>query len=143
AAETFAIDQKYKVQFERMHLTAQLPAKLFLYQTMFNLMHEASQKGKQLLIFTAGNPTMQLNKLRHIEWNGLDKEVKVYFEEELRSKGHEPFNYLLVENGLKKENVLYIHAGSGPTSVISSGLDCLAAARFLSDANHLSNVHNQ
>src|SRR5690606_29182106 len=131
AAETFAIDAKYQVQFERMHQTARLPAKLLLYQAILDLMREAHRQGKQLLIFTDGEPTMQLNKLRHVEWNGLDQQVKVYFQAELRAKGYVPLDYLLRENELQKEDVLYIHAGNSRASAMEQGVDCLAADRFL------------
>lgn len=131
AAEAFAIDTKYRVQFEGMHKTARLPAKLLLYQAMLNLMREAHQDGKHLLIFTDGDPTMQLNKLRHVEWNGLDQQVKVYFQEELRAKGHEPLDYLLQENGLTAADVLHVHASGGPDFTVVTGVDCIAADRFL------------
>lgn len=125
AAEAFTIDTKYRVQFERMHRTAQLPAKLLLYQAMLDLMRTANQQGKQLLIFTAGDPAMQLNKLRHVEWNGLDRSVKVYFREELQAKGHDPLDYLLQENGLETADVLYIHAAeSQEPEPLGNRVDC-------------------
>ena len=131
AAEAFAIDRKYEAQFEGMHLTARLPAKLLLYQAMLDLMKGAHQQGKRLLIFTEGNPTMQLNKLRHVEWNGLDQVVKVYFQEELRVKGKEPLDYLLKENELQVAEVLYIHAGEKPEMASALEADCITAASFL------------
>lgn len=142
AAGAFAIDTKYEVQFERMHRTARLPAKLLLYQAMLDLMREATQQGKQLLVFTDGDPTMQLNKLRHVEWNGLDRLVKVYFQEELRAKGREPFDYLLQENELQAAEVLYIHAGRTPDLAAARGVHCLAASRFLGPPANLSTPHN-
>lgn len=129
AAETFAIDRKYRAQFDQMHKTARLPAKLLLYQAMLDLMREARLDGKQLFIFTDGDPATQLNKLRHVEWNGLDQAVKVYFQAELRTKGYEPFDYLLRENGLQTGEVLYIHASE--KNPAPAGVDCLAASRFL------------
>lgn len=141
AAEAFGVDTKYRVQFERMHKTARLPAKLLLYQAMLNLMREASAHGKQLLVFTDGDPAMQLNKLRHVEWNGLDQLVKVYFKEELRAKGHAPLDYLLEENGLQMNEVLYIHAGDTADLAIAKDVDCLAAGRFLEPTAKLSTFH--
>ncbi|MEC3881421.1 hypothetical protein [Parapedobacter sp. 10938] len=130
AAEAFAIDTKYRVQFEGMHKTARLPAKLLLYQAMLDFMRDAHQHGRQLLVFTEGDPTMQLNKLRHVEWNGLDQQIKVYFRAELRAKGHEPLDYLLQENGWHAGDVLYVHAPGDPDPAISNRVDCLAANRF-------------
>lgn len=130
AAETFAIDHQYKAHFDRMHLTAQLPAKLLLYQPMLELMQASHQNGKRLLILTKGNPTMQLNKLRQVEWNGLDRVMKVYFQEELQGKGHDSIGYLLDDNGLQKSEVLYIHAESKLVSATVSGIDCMGAKSF-------------
>jgi len=129
AAEAFAIDTKYRAQFEHMHKTARLPAKLLLYQAMLDVMREAHRNGKQLLVFTDGDPMVQLNKLRHVEWNGLDQQVKVYFKAELRAKGHEPLDYLLGENGLRPADVVYIHAEENPAPAVD--VDCLTASRFL------------
>src|SRR5690606_22568197 len=137
----FAIDQKYKVQFEGMHTTARLPAKLLLYQAILDLMREANRQGKQLLIFTDGEPAMQLNKLRHVEWNGLDQAVKVYFKAELRARGYTPLDYLLQENGLQKEDVLYIHSRNGHVSAVEQGVDCLPVTRFLGTSNVFSTLH--
>ncbi|MGV3763246.1 hypothetical protein [Parapedobacter sp.] len=131
AAEAFAIDPKYRVQFEGMHKTARLPAKLLLYQATLNLMRAAQAAGKRLLIFTDGDPTIQLNKLRHVEWHGLDQAVKVYFQTELRSKGYDPLDYLLHENGLQAADALYIHAGEGRDPAFLDRLDCLAVNHFL------------
>src|SRR3546814_13229661 len=58
AAEAFAIDPKYRVQFERMDRTARLPAKLLLYQSVLDLIHTAHNDGNRLLLFTRGDPPM-------------------------------------------------------------------------------------
>lgn len=130
AAEIFAIDSKYKVQFDRLHLTAQLPARLLLFQPMLELIQLAHESGKRLLILTEGNPAMQLNKLRHVEWHGLDKVMKVYFQEELHAKGLEPLGYLLGGNGLRASDVLYIHTGDKPVLALALAVDCIRAERF-------------
>lgn len=131
AAAAFAIDPKYRVPFEGMHKTARLPAKLLLYQAMLDLMRAAHADGKQLLVFTDGDPTVQLNKLRHVEWNGLDPYVKVYFRAELQAKGHEPLDYVLQEHGWQTADVVYIHAGECVDPAIANRVDGLAAKRFL------------
>lgn len=130
AAELFGIDVKYKRSFDRMHLTAQLPARLLLFQPILTLMQASHENGKGLLILTEGNPAMQLNKLRHMEWHGLDKVMKVYFQEELRMKKYDPLVYLLEENGLEKSEVLYIHSGNQPILASALAVDCVQAGRF-------------
>ncbi|WP_436833162.1 hypothetical protein [Parapedobacter sp. DT-150] len=126
AADAFGIDRKYSEQFERLHLTAQLPLKLLLYKPMLELMQTLHREEKLLLILTDGNPTMQLNKLRQVEWNGLDKVMKVYFREELLKKQLEPLDFLLADNRLTAQDVLYIHA-KGATA---PGIDCIDATLF-------------
>ncbi len=130
AAEAFSIDPKYKVHFDRLHFTAQLPAKLLLYQSMVELMQASHQNGKRLFVLTGGNPALQLNKLRYVEWNGLDQVMKVYFQEELQEKQRGPLGYLLEDNGLQQSDVLYVHAGNKPALAAPLNVDCVGAARF-------------
>jgi len=130
AAEAFAIDQKYKESFERLHLTAQLPLKLLLYRPMLDLMDALRGNGKQLLVLTEGNPTMQLNKLRQVEWNGLDKVVKVYFEEELRKRRLNPMAFLLEDNGLQAGEVLCVCADAARPPAAAAGVECVGAMGF-------------
>lgn len=131
AVEAFAIDKKYQTQFNNMHKTARLPAKLLLYQAMLDLMRTAHEHGKQLFVFTADDPVVQLNKLRHVEWNGLDKAIKVYFGAELRAKGLDPLGFLLEAHGLKAAEVVHIHAGGGVDEALAGRVDSLEASRFL------------
>lgn len=129
AAEVFGIDYRYKENFERLHLTAQLPLKLLLYKPMFDLMQVLNEHGRQLLVLTEGNPTIQLNKLRHIAWNGLDKVLKIYFHEELLARKFEPIDFLLHDNKLLANDVLYIRSVGKPLK--GQAVDCLYAERFL------------
>ena len=108
AAVAFGIDGKYRENFDRLHKTAKLPLKLLLYRSMLTLMQEIRGAGKQLYILTAGDPVMQLNKLKHVEWNGLDRALKVYFEEELTAKGVHPLNFILDDNGLGAADICCI-----------------------------------
>lgn len=127
AVEVFAIDTKYKEAFDRLHVTAQLPLKVLLYERMAELMHALSDGGKQLVILAEGNPVMQLNKLRQVEWRGLDRVIKVYFEEELRAKQLDPMRYLIADIGLQPTEILHIG-----TEEPSYGIDIawIAANRF-------------
>src|SRR5690349_1374270 len=70
--EAFGLDAKYRGNFERLHSTARLPLKLLLFQNMLSLMQEMVVDRKSLFIVTNGDPEQQLNKIRQIEWNGLE-----------------------------------------------------------------------
>ncbi|GGC19970.1 hypothetical protein GCM10011386_09810 [Parapedobacter defluvii] len=132
-AEVFGIDNKYQAQFDRLHFTAKLPLKLLLYESVRDIMRAAHENGKPLFILTGGNPAMQLNKLRHVEWEGLDRVIKVYFEEELAGQQKEPMTFLLAENGLESEDVLYIHAPGDDRLARIAGVDSVDVERILTD----------
>src|SRR5690606_17330074 len=110
AAEAFGIDAKYKENFDRLHATAQLPLKLLIYEPVYALMKEWNDNAKRLIVLTSGNPVMQLNKLKHMEWKGLDRVVKDYFSEELEAQQTDPCEFLLKDNDLPASQVLYIGA---------------------------------
>ncbi len=131
SAAAFGIDAKYRAHFDRLHVTARLPLKLLLFPAMQQLMEGLRRSGRQLLVFTDGNPAMQLNKLKHIEWNGLEQAMKVYFAEELRQRNEEPVDFLLRDNGLDATEVLYIHA---KTAAGLPGIDGVEVERFLPPA---------
>lgn len=133
AAEAYGIDRKYKEQFDRLHLTAKLPLKLLLPKPVRDTMQAARQNGKRLFILTDGNPAMQLNKLRHTEWEGLDQAINVYFEEELVSQQKEPMGFLLTENELEAQDVLYIHASGDDQTATATNVDRVHVERILTD----------
>jgi|GEM_PF-127283 len=131
AAKVFGIDTKYRMHFDRLHLTAKLPLKLGLYKPVSDIMKTAHESGRQVFVLTGGNPAMELNKLRHIEWEGLDQVVKVYFEKELIDQQKDPITYLLAENELAAQDVLYIHAANEGPSTMIADVDRLDVARIL------------
>lgn len=86
ASEVFGIDKKYKDNFEKLHYTARLPLKLVLFEQMLTLLQEMVVDRKQIFLVTNGNPAIQLNKIKQVEWNGLEKYLVVYFADEIKSK---------------------------------------------------------
>src|SRR5690606_29414587 len=109
ASEVFGIDAKYEENFNRLHSTAQLPLKLLLYPTVLELLKELVQNQKAVYIFTKGNPLIQLNKLKHLDWQGLDRMLKVYFYDELKVLPDiDPLDYIIKENNLTTSEVALI-----------------------------------
>jgi len=86
AQNVFGIDEKYRENFMRLHREAKLPLKLLLYKEMLDLLQQITVDRKQIFLVTAGNPIQQLNKIRHMEWNGLENYLKVFFTDELEPK---------------------------------------------------------
>lgn len=84
--EAFDINEKYRDNFERLHLTARLPLKLLLFQSMLTLLQDIVVDRKQLFIVTNGNPEQQLNKIKQLEWHGLENYLVIYFADEIAPK---------------------------------------------------------
>lgn len=109
AAAVFGIDGKYLENFKRMHISARLPLKLLLFGEVRELLQDIVNDGKQILVLTKGNPLMQLNKLKQIDWGALREHVKMYFYDELILQGEvSPLGYLLADNQLSEREVLVI-----------------------------------
>lgn len=109
ASEIFGIDAKYEENFNRLHSSAQLPLKLLLYPTVLELLKSLVQDQKAVYIFTKGNPLIQLNKLKHLDWQGLDRKLKVYFYEELKLLPDiSPLDYIIRENDLNTSEVALV-----------------------------------
>lgn len=86
AAEAFGIDKKYRENFDRLHKQAKLPLKLLLFEDILKLLQDIVVDRKGIFIVTAGDPVQQLNKIKHIDWHGLEKYLRVYFADEVNPK---------------------------------------------------------
>ncbi|GEM66181.1 hypothetical protein SF1_41630 [Sphingobacterium faecium NBRC 15299] len=108
AADTFHFDLKYKEHFERLFVNAVLPVKLLMKEGIRELLSAIVADGKQICILTKGNPLMQLNKIKHIEWGVLASKLKVYFVDELQFRKLEPLDYIADELQIAKNEFVYI-----------------------------------
>lgn len=108
AATTFHFDLKYKEHFERLFVNAVLPVKLLMKEGVVELLNAIVADGKQICILTKGNPLMQLNKIKHIEWGGLASKLKVYFIDELQFRNLEPLDYIADELQIVKNEFIYL-----------------------------------
>ncbi|HCN83242.1 MAG TPA: haloacid dehalogenase [Sphingobacteriaceae bacterium] len=121
----FGLNGKYNTEFERLHQTARLPLKLLLYQNVLDLLQEIVINRKHIFIITNGDPEQQLNKIRQIEWNGLEKYLTVYFANELKPK---PETYVLDEMLskhplLRKELMIFGASETDREFAFASGID--------------------
>ncbi|MBC7399559.1 MAG: HAD hydrolase-like protein [Mucilaginibacter sp.] len=107
--EKFAIDEKYRINFQHLLLTAKLPLKLLVYQAVLELLQDIVVDRKKIFIVTNGNPVQQLNKIKQTEWHGLEEHLTCYFAEETLSMP-EPnvLNLLMKEHDLKRKDILMI-----------------------------------
>ncbi|GGH07369.1 HAD family hydrolase [Mucilaginibacter phyllosphaerae] len=128
------IDEKYRDKLEIMLLTARLPLKLLLYQNMLNFMQEVVTDRKKLFIVTNGNPQLQLNKLRQVEWHGLQPYLTCYFTEETLPKPEPDALYLLMkEHDLERRDLMMI-AGAETDLICAEtcGIDHISVKEIIS-----------
>lgn len=111
AKEVFGFDEKYRENFQRLHTEAKLPLHLLLYQEMLRLLQDIVVDRKEIFIVTAGNPLQQLNKIKYLEWNGLEQYLRVYFTEEIAPKPAPDSLMLIMEQfQLKPEELIVFGA---------------------------------
>lgn len=129
----FNIDIKYAQNFQILLGNAKLPLKLLLYQQMLDLMQEIVVDRKKLFIVTNGNPQQQLNKIRQVEWHGLEQYLICYFANEYALKPEpDVIHTLIQEHDLQRRDIVMI--GSTKTDELSAeagGIDYLDAGNFI------------
>jgi phosphoglycolate phosphatase-like HAD superfamily hydrolase len=133
AQEVFGFDAKYKENFERLHREARLPLKLLLFQNVLTLLQDMVIDRKQIFIVTGGNPEQQLNKIKQIEWHGLEQYLKLYFADEIRPKPDiGVLAYLMKENGLKSLDILLFGNDTADEEFArASEIDYIAIQHFI------------
>lgn len=105
----FNIESKYKENFQLLHLNARLPLKLLLYKQVLAFLQELIVESKEIFLLVEGNPAMQLNKIKQMEWHGLEKYLKVYFTHEFDVKPSEKvIKFISETHSLCKEDILFI-----------------------------------
>jgi FMN phosphatase YigB (HAD superfamily) len=109
AAGRFGIPEQYKQNFSLLHRTAKLPLKLLVFEPVMKFMQDLVVDRKQLYLLVSGDPEQQLNKIRQVEWMGLQQYLRVYFCEEIAPKpSPESLSYLIETHELKPEQVLMV-----------------------------------
>jgi HAD superfamily hydrolase (TIGR01549 family) len=132
--EKFKLDEKYRFNFEHLHKKAELPLKLLLYADMLKLMQEIVIDRKKLFIVTNGDPEQQLNKLKHIEWHGLEQYLVCYFANEVAPKPEPDMIYKLISDHQLQRREMLI-TGDDDTDVLCAqacGIDFIYAQEFIS-----------
>lgn len=107
-SRTFGIDEKYEENFNSLYVNAKLPLKLLLYKEVLAFLQELVVNRKQIYIVTKGNPQKQFNKIKHLEWNGLENYLKVYYVEEFNGKLNACIAKVLEDNQLEAQQVNFV-----------------------------------
>ena len=108
-SKQFSIPEKYRVNFELLLNNARLPLKLLIFEEVLKILQSIVLERKQIFIFTDGNPLMQLNKIKQMEWHGLEQYLRVYFSAETAEKpSAKGLDLMVNSHDLDRKRVLMI-----------------------------------
>lgn len=108
-AKAFNLPEKYRTNFALLHQNARLPLKLLLYKQLLALLQEIVVERKTIFLLVDGDPAEQLNKIKQVEWNGLEQYLKLYFTAEFEAKpAIDSINYILSSHKLNTDEVLIV-----------------------------------
>jgi phosphoglycolate phosphatase-like HAD superfamily hydrolase len=132
-AGEFAIAGKYRDNFNNLLITAKLPLKLLLYQNMLSFLQEVVVDRKKLFIVTNGNVEQQVNKIKQVEWHGLEKYLTCYFTEETTPKPEPDVIHLLMqEHNMERRDIVMIeNSETDRLCAEAVGIDYINVATFL------------
>jgi len=107
--QQFGIAEKYLENFTLLNRTAKLPLKLLLFEPVLKFMQDLVVERKSLYLLVAGDPEQQLNKIRQMEWKGLEQYIRVFFKNEItRNPDQDSLKKFVVAHKLESEKVLII-----------------------------------
>ena len=100
---------------------------------MLSFMQEVVLDRKKLFIVTNGNPQQQLNKLRQIEWHGLEPYLTCYFAEETLPKPEpDALHLLMKDHNLERRDLLMIeNSETDRLCAQATGIDYVNAAEII------------
>jgi phosphoglycolate phosphatase-like HAD superfamily hydrolase len=131
--EKLNIDEKFRLNLEHLLVTAKLPLKLLLYKNMLNLLQEIVIDRKKVFIVTNGNPQQQLNKIKQMEWHGLEPYLTAYFADETFAKPEpDAINLLIKDHNLRRRDLLMIENSENDKLCAEvCGIDYISVQEFL------------
>ncbi len=131
-AQKFNIPDKYEHNFNLLFETARLPLKLLLFKGVLELLQEAVTDRIGIFILVDGNPAEAINKIKQIEWNGLQDYLKVYFTMEYDNSVANTITSLLNEQGVVKEEViLFVSKNQFENNFVDSSLESFSVTKIL------------
>lgn len=131
--EKFNVNEKHRQNLNSLLINAKLPLKLLLYKNMLSLLQEIIIDRKKVFIVTNGKPEQQLNKIKQIEWHGLEQYLIVYFAEETFPKpASDVIDLLIKEHSLQRRDLLMIaNSETDKLCAEACGIDYINSMEFL------------
>jgi phosphoglycolate phosphatase-like HAD superfamily hydrolase len=132
-AVKFKIASKYKENFLLLHENARLPLKLLMYQQMLVFLQEVVVNRKEIILLIDGKPIEQLNKIKQLEWHGLEQYLKAYFTDEFSPKPSlEGIEFIMKKHDLTTTDIVMIgNTASDEIYAANVGIEYLSAKEII------------
>jgi HAD superfamily hydrolase (TIGR01549 family) len=90
--------------------TVEIPEKICLFPYVYEIFPQLLAQEKQIFIITNGNITQQKNKIKQLEWNGMDASITVVFANQFAPKPSPKVftDFLEPHFHLKNKNILFV-----------------------------------
>ena len=92
-----------------------------------SILFDLINRNKKIFVLTNGNAEQQKNKIRHINWKGLDSHIHFVFAEEIEPKPSPAgVLYILQISGIEKNNTVFVgDSETDKVSALKSGVNYL------------------
>jgi phosphoglycolate phosphatase-like HAD superfamily hydrolase len=81
----------------------EVPDQLEIFPVVLQFFYDSVDSSKKLFVITNGNPDQQRNKIRQINWHGMDSNISFIFANETHPKPN-PFSFQLTSIGKNELN---------------------------------------
>ncbi|WP_461790285.1 haloacid dehalogenase [Pedobacter sp.] len=131
-AVKFGIEDKYEHNFDLLHETARLPLKLLMFQNVLSLLQEVVKEGKEIILLADGDPNIAINKIKQLEWHGLEQNLKVYFISEYDFSLDKTISAILVSKDIDPQEVtLILSENQFVQKNVNINADCFSVTEIL------------
>jgi hypothetical protein len=131
-AAQFNIANKYEHNFDLLHETARLPLKLLMYKNVLSLLQEVVERGEQIILLADGNPAIAINKIKQLEWHGLEQNLKVYFTSEYDFSVDETITAILISKDVDPQEVtIILSENQVAQKIVSLNINCFSVTEIL------------
>ena len=118
-ALAFKLPDKYRINFDLLEKNAKLPLKLLLFAPVLDFLKAIRAAEKPVFLLVNGDPAIQVNKIRQMEWNGLEQDLKVYFLSEMTNGYLEGIERICSEHDLTRDDLLIVGKEKDGTDLVS------------------------
>ena len=80
-----------------------------MFDPVLKFMQDLVVERRTIYLLAAGDPEQQLNKIRQIEWNGLEQYIRVFFKDEITmNPDHDSLAKFVTAHKLLPEDIMFV-----------------------------------